>query len=165
MKIMLLLFILSLLLPVGIGLYGNESSEKQDSTETQDVAPITHPLACPTDVYNTLIIYDRKEYSATEGNVLLPEGYVFLRELSEKEAMATALAGCKIYVPVGEKIKTYWDDFWLYQPKEKLTKLPYGGGDIPLTYGSNVNTEWIYTHWEPAPQPPERTGLENKERK
>lgn len=150
-KKILSFFILSIVLLAGIGLYGKKSSKEQDSTETQADAPHSARLGIPTDVHNTLIIDDRKEYSAIEGNNVLPEGYVFLRELSEHDAMGTGLEGCKIYVPVGEENKASWDEFWVYQPKEKLTEVPYGGGDISLTYDSNVNPEWIYTHWVPAP--------------
>ncbi len=70
--------------------------------------------------------------------------------------MGTELAGCRLYVPDKKITEALWDDFWLYQPTAKMTMVPYGGGEIPLTYESEECPEWIYTQWMPAPPPPER---------
>lgn len=122
------------------------------------VKEITVP--CPPD-YSNIVRIGETDYSATYGSDRLPDGYVFLREISDKESAGTGLGGCKIYVLPQSSSDMILSDFWLYQPIEKLTTLPYSGEKFPITFGSENCPEWIYTHWEIAPPPPERYGLED----
>ena len=94
-----------------------------------------------------LSIDGRKYYIATERAAILPEGYVFLQELSEEECMGTDLAGCKLYVPAQNVQDPYWDDFWLYQPEREKSSLVNGKGEDSLSYLSKNALKWSYIHW------------------
>ncbi len=100
---------------------------------------------------NILIIDEQEYYVATERSFSLPEGYVFLRELLEEECTGTGLAGCKLYVPVQSIQDPYWDDFWLYQPEEKLIPLVNGEGESQFSYFSENGLQWSYLHCIHAP--------------
>ena len=150
---------LALLGGIAIGLErthkGENIAEGEESLIEGD-SQSNKPNPNPPDHNNTIRIGEQKDYSAIEGSDSLPDGYIFLRELTEKESSGTELAGCKLYVLATKTQDVYWDDFWLYQPTAKLTSLAYGKGQVPLYYHSDNCPEWIYTHWAPAPPPPER---------
>lgn len=123
------------------------------------------PRPNPPD-HNNLLGIGGQDYTVTEGSDTLPEGYILLREITEKEANGTELAGCMLYVPESADIDasmtpvSMMEDFWVYQPSAKLTSIAYGGGKPEVKYSSKERPEWIYTRWEPAPPPPERGSLE-----
>lgn len=158
-KTVLLLLSATIALLGGIAI-GLERTDKGENTREgsliEDDSQSNKPNPNPPDHNNTIRIGEQKDYSAIEGSDSLPDGYIFLRELTEKESSGTELAGCKLYVLATKTQDVYWDDFWLYQPTAKLTSLAYGKGQVPLYYHSDNCPEWIYTHWAPAPPPPER---------
>lgn len=82
-----------------------------------------------------------KNYTAPDIPVEeLPAGYHYLRDLTEKEANSTGLAGCAIYVdPQDEDMNTVY----LYQEC---------GTPIDEDTVDNTRRQWAYVQWSAVPE-------------
>lgn len=125
---------------------GSEKDTLQDITAVQPV-PAGH---------NHTLVIDGREFYITEISESLPEGYIFLRELTDKEALGTVPAGCRLYVSMGISSDVDCQEFWLYQTRDTVNAISYQG----MMYYSTVeeiatqskeSLEGIYTHWKVKP--------------
>lgn len=101
-----------------------------------------HPDAGVTDAAlpPTITIME-KNYTAPDMPVeKLPAGYHYLRDLTEKEANGTGLAGCAIYVdPQDRDMNTVY----LYQEC---------GTPIDEDTVDNTRRQWAYVQWSAVPE-------------
>ena len=133
-------------------------SDKADSmvaTIKPDSAKTGAPLPNPPD-HNNLLQIDGIDYTVTEVSEILPEGFVYHRSITKDEACGTELEGSELFVSSNSVTDAALEEFWLYQPSNKLSAIAYTGIRPTLSGSSEEYPEYIYTHWKIAPPPPER---------
>lgn len=137
------------------------TSEGADSTvitttaNNPDAEKTGAPSPNPPD-HNNLLQIDGVDYTVTEVSEILPEGFVYHRNITKDEACGTELEGSELFVSSNSATDAALEEFWLYQPSSKLSAIAYTGIRPSLSGSSEEYPEYIYTHWKIAPPPPER---------